>query len=163
MVHSGRQRLCFKWWRIRPASHMPDAERMTLGFGSSLIARDSSTLTDNRSPGKRIGLIPWRTSAMASSSKHSCVFVIKIFVASTASGLSTKTSVCSNSGSSWSTLSCLKKYNISCVRPTAKQGITKFPPAASVSFKICFNSLLQSKREMPWSWLLFPYVDSITT
>ena len=29
-----RQRLCLRWCRMRPASHMPEAEMMTLGVGS---------------------------------------------------------------------------------------------------------------------------------
>ena len=31
-VESDRHRLCFKWWRILPASHIPEAEIITIGF-----------------------------------------------------------------------------------------------------------------------------------
>ncbi len=40
-VESLRQRLCLRWWRIRPASHIPLAEMMILLSGSSLSWRDS--------------------------------------------------------------------------------------------------------------------------
>ena len=35
---------CCRWWRMRPPSHMPEAEMMMQGERSSLSARDSSTL-----------------------------------------------------------------------------------------------------------------------
>ena len=43
---------------MRPASHMPLAERMTLLFVFELIALESSELTDTFSPSKLMGLMP---------------------------------------------------------------------------------------------------------
>ena len=44
---------------MRPASHIPLAERMTFGTRSALIMRDSSLVTVTRSPGKVIGSMPF--------------------------------------------------------------------------------------------------------
>lgn len=72
-----------------PASHMPEAEMMTFGVSSKLIALDSSLVIARRSPGNVMGLMPCLTSSIASSSKQVRSFCLKIPVASTASGLST--------------------------------------------------------------------------
>ena len=40
-----------RWWRMRPASHMPEAEMMTLGDLSRFSALDSSLLSVMFSPG----------------------------------------------------------------------------------------------------------------
>ena len=68
MVDSGRHRLCFKWWRIRPASHIPAAEIITLGVVSKLMFLDSSLVMESFKPGKSMGLIPRSTRALVSSS-----------------------------------------------------------------------------------------------
>lgn len=73
---------------MRPASHMPEAERMTLGVLSKLMALDSSLVMARCRPRKVMGLMPWRMSSVASSSK-SARLSWKMLVASTASGLST--------------------------------------------------------------------------
>ncbi len=44
---------------MRPASHMPLAEMMTLGTRSALIIRDSSLVTLTCSPGNWMGSMPW--------------------------------------------------------------------------------------------------------
>ena len=69
MVDSLRQRLYFRWCRIRPASHMPEAERITLGVLSVLRSLDSSTDSVILSPGKENISAPLFTSSMASSSR----------------------------------------------------------------------------------------------
>lgn len=45
---AGPQPLCFRWWRIRPASHMPLAAMMTWKPRSRLMARLCSTVSVNR-------------------------------------------------------------------------------------------------------------------
>ena len=45
-------------WRMRPASHMPLAERMTLGTRSALIIRDSSLVTRDLQTRKVMGSMP---------------------------------------------------------------------------------------------------------
>ena len=61
---------------------------ITNGFLLKLIILDSSLVTDVFSPGNPIGLIPCSTNFFASSEKQSSTLLWKIFVASTASGLS---------------------------------------------------------------------------
>lgn len=48
---------------MRPASHMPEAERMTLGVLSKLMALDSSLVMARCRPRKVMGLMPWRMSS----------------------------------------------------------------------------------------------------
>ena len=49
--------------RMRPASHMPEAEMMTLGVSMKLISLDSSLVTDSFSPANEMGLMPSFTSS----------------------------------------------------------------------------------------------------
>ena len=73
---------------MRPASHMPLAEMMTLGVRSELIIRDSSLVMLTRSPGKAMGSIPASSRARVSASKQSSLVSRKMRVASMARGLS---------------------------------------------------------------------------
>ncbi len=68
MVHSPRHRLCLRWWRMRPASHMPEAEMMTLGVESRLMATESSLVSLICKPGNASGFSPFVTRARASAS-----------------------------------------------------------------------------------------------
>ena len=54
---------------MRPASHMPEAEIITLGVLSVLSILDSSRDSVMWSPGKENMLVPSRTSSKASSSR----------------------------------------------------------------------------------------------
>ena len=65
---------------------------ITFGLMSKLMARESSLVTESFNPGKVMGLMPRLTRSMASSSKHSEIFLLNTWVASTARGLSTYTS-----------------------------------------------------------------------
>ena len=121
---------------------MPDAEMITLGLSSKLMALDSSLVMESFKPAKAMGLIPAFTSSMASPSKHSIRLSWKIPVASTARGESTNTWKSSCPSTRRSTLIFLRKNRSSWVLPTAKEGITTFPPASKVSFKILANSPL---------------------
>ena len=117
---------------MRPASHMPLADRITLQRRSALMARDSSLVTASTRPGQRSGSMPESRRRRVSSSKLGAGVSRKMPVASTASGLSTYTGK-----SSWpcTRLFCLiwrRKYSISWVRPTAKQGTTTLPPRSKV-------------------------------
>ena len=73
---------------MRPASHMPLADRMTLGVRSVLIMRESSLVTLMRSPGTLMGSMPFSSSARVWASKQSGSVSRKMRVASVASGLS---------------------------------------------------------------------------
>ena len=74
---------------MRPASHMPLAEIITLGCASSFMALDSAALTDTSSPSKDSGLTPRARMARVSSSRKDASHCRKTLVASTARGLST--------------------------------------------------------------------------
>ena len=65
-----------RWWRILPASHIPEAEMMTFGVLSLFIAFDSSLDTARESPGKPMGFTPFSISPRVSSSKYSA-FVLR--------------------------------------------------------------------------------------
>ena len=69
MAHSSRHRLCFRWWRIRPASHIPEAEMMTLELLSMFSILDSSLLSVMVRPGKVKRRSPSFTTSSASSSR----------------------------------------------------------------------------------------------
>ena len=73
---------------MRPASHIPLAERMTLGVVSALIARDSSLVMLTRSPGNAMGSVPASSRAWVSASKQDSSVSRKMRVASMARGLS---------------------------------------------------------------------------
>ena len=73
---------------VADTSHMPLAERITLGVGSVLMRRDSSLVTVTRSPGKTMGSTPASSSARVSASKQSSAVSRKMRVASMARGLS---------------------------------------------------------------------------
>ena len=74
---------------MRPASHMPLEERMTLGVRSLLSAMESSLETAVCRSSKYSGFTPLRMSARASSSRKLVSVCKKTRVASLASGLST--------------------------------------------------------------------------
>ena len=84
----------------------------------------------NFNPSNTSGLIPASINFIASSSKHSCVFLPNMLVDSIASGLSRYTS----NGLSISFFSLISriKYKSSCVLPTANEGITTLPPRSNV-------------------------------
>jgi len=94
------------------------------------------------------------------------VFSLNTSVAEIASGLSTYTGAfinfsyfSMNSGLFFVSLILFSSYKISCVLPTANDGITTVPPLSIVSDTISKNSSAFS------SFLtcnLLPYVDSIT-
>ena len=73
---------------MRPASHMPLADRMTLGVRSVLIMRESSLVTLMRSPGTWMGSMPFSSRARVWASNQSGSVSRKMRVASVASGLS---------------------------------------------------------------------------
>ncbi len=72
----------------------PDADIITLGFWSKLISLDASPVVANFSPSNVSGLIPCLIRLIASSSKHSYVFLPNIEVDLIARGLSRYTSKC---------------------------------------------------------------------
>ena len=76
---------------MRPASHIPLADRITLGRASKFTALDSSEETDNVTPSNQMGLMPCRMMARVSSSKFDSSHCRKMLVASTARGESTYT------------------------------------------------------------------------
>ena len=119
----------------------------------------------NFNPGNSNGLSPFSISSFISSSNKS-VFCLNISVADIASGLSTYTGTLINvlyflinSSSLVFSFILFNSYNISCVLPTANDGITTVPPLSIVSDTTFKN--------ISAFWLFFicnllPYVDSIT-
>ena len=87
-----------RWWRIRPASHIPEAEMMTFGSGCSFIIFESSLVRVVIRLLKVIGFIPFDISSSAFLSFQSYLFLVKTFVDSMARGLSIYTLKPSNSG-----------------------------------------------------------------
>ena len=73
---------------MRPASHMPLADRMTLGRGSLLMALESSAVSASCSPWHQMGFWPLFRTSCVSGSKQSVSHCRKTLVASSASGLS---------------------------------------------------------------------------
>ena len=95
------------------------------------------------------------------------MFFLNTSVAEIASGLSTYTGTfiifsyfLANSGSFFpkSSFNLSSSYNISCVLPTAKDGIITLPPLSKVSETISKNIFAFSSF---FTCNLFPYVDSI--
>ena len=119
----------------------------------------------NFNPGNSNGLSPFIISAFTSGS-NKFIFSLNTSVADIAKGLSTYTSdlikvlyFLLNSSSFIISFNLLSSYKISCVLPTAKDGITTVPPLSNVSETIfknisAFSSFLKCN--------LLPYVDSIT-
>jgi len=119
----------------------------------------------NFNPGNSNGLSPFAMSFFVSSSNKS-ILSLKTSVADIAKGLSTYTGVfiktlyfLLNSSSSFSSFSLFNSYNISCVLPTANDGIITVPPLSSVSETTSKNI---SAFCSFFTCNLLPYVDSIT-
>ena len=166
IVLFGFHRLCFKWCFILPTSHIPLAEIIIDGSLFSFNALDSSAVGVNLSPGNSKGWSPFFNFSCISSSNKS-VFFLNTSVAEIARGLSTYTGTFINVlyffwNTSSSLCSCFNlsiSYKISCVLPTAKEGIITFPPLSKVSDTISKNKDAFSSFLI---WSLLPYVDSIT-
>ena len=165
IVFLGFHKLCFKWCFILPTSHIPLADMIIAGVFLSFNAFDSSEVIANLSPGNSSGLSPCEIACFVSSSNNSILF-LKTSVADIASGLSTYTSdfinvlyLLINSSSFLVSFILFSSYNISCVLPTAKDGIITFPPFSMVSDTIFKNNSAFSSFLI---WILLPYVDSIT-
>ena len=99
----------------------------------------------NCKPGNSNGLSPLSICFLTSSS-NSSVFCLNISVADIARGLSTYTEAfinlsyfSKNSSSDLFSFKLFNSYNISCVLPTANDGITTFPPLSNVSATIFKN------------------------
>ena len=111
---------------------MPDAEIITFGSGLSFIALDSAALTLTSRPSKASGFTPRASTARASASRKDVSHCKNTLVASTARGLSHVDLEARVAGDEARSFISRMKYSISCVRPTAKEGITTLPPRSSV-------------------------------
>jgi len=138
---------------------------MIQGSGFSFNAFDSSAVTVNFNPGNSSGLSPLFISACVSSS-NKFMFSLNTSVDDIARGLSTYTGAFIKVSYSFKNFSSFlvsfilfSSYKISCVLPTANDGITTVPLLSNVSETISKNI---SAFLSFFICFLLPYVDSIT-